>query len=72
MIVTWGYFKDGSHGLENGLDTVWCVIEREGVKGDPKLVGLNKWKRGVLCAEMGKVMEAIHLGGEDQESTLGT
>lgn len=73
MIVIRGYFKDGSHRFENGLDTVWCVIEREGVKkGDPKLVGLTKWKMGVLCAEMGKVVEAIHLDGEDQESTLGT
>lgn len=37
VIGIWGYFKDGSHGFENGLGMVWCVKEREGVKGDPKL-----------------------------------
>lgn len=54
------------------MDWIWCVIEREGSRVIPKLVGLNKWKMGVLCIDMRKATEAIHLDGEHRKSTLGT
>lgn len=54
----------------NGLDAV-CDRKRE-VKGDPRFSGLNGWKMELLCAEMGKVVRAVGLDGEGQESTLGT
>lgn len=55
----------GRMRFENGLGMV--CDRRRGVGGDPRLVGLNKWKVGILCAETGKAM-----GEEDQGSALGT
>lgn len=54
----------------NGLDIV-CDRKRR-VKDDPRFFGLKKWKMGLPCAELGKAVRGVGLGGKDQKSTLGT